>query len=257
MTGALPKLSAKVASNSVPAQPEIMKQNLDTAWCTDDPFLSPAIKKATPAGLHSPLYRYRPLLPARKKTTQQIYPMNQHTHLPIASTFPYEYRMLALAKIQGAIDYLFPHKYIMDSKWNTTLLHFITLFTRCDSRLQYEKLLLNITATFNDTHAWYFNEDMKNRRRIFRNNFYPPFEYQLFDSKILVTGIIIEELCNKAGIQKGDLITSSMVSALLKGSGSYRNYCQHPISTSSGIALENIPTISLCCRQTLRFHPGR
>ncbi len=207
MTGALPKLSAKVASNSVPAQPAIMRQNLDTAWCTDDPFLSPAIKKQL---LQAFIHRYTDTghyyLPEKNYTTD----IPHEPGYPFADSLniPYEYRMLALAKIQGAIDYLFPHKYLMDSKWNTTLLHFITLFTRCDSRLQYEKLLLNITATFNDTHAWNFNEDMKNRRRIFRNNFYPPFEYQLFDSKILVTGIIIEELCNKAGIQKGDLITS-------------------------------------------------
>jgi len=207
MTGALPRLPRTAAAKPLPAEQQIMKQNLDTAWCTSDPFITPAVQKQLRQVF---IHRYTDTghyyLPEKNYTTdvphEPAYPFADSLNIP------YEYRMLALAKIQGAVDYLFPHKYIMDSKWNTALLHFITLFTRCDSRLQYEQLLLNVTATFNDTHAWYFNEGMKNRRRIFRNNFYPPFEYQVFDSKILVTGIIIEELCNKAGIQKGDLITS-------------------------------------------------
>lgn len=207
MAGSLPKLSATAVSKVLPGQPQIMKQNLDTTWCTSDPFIGPAVKKQLRQVF---LNRYTDTghyyVPEKNWTTE--IPHEPVYTFPDSLNIPYEYRMLALAKIQGTIDYLFPHKYLMDNSWNTTVLHFIPLFTSCDSRLQHEKLLLNITSTFNDTHAWYFNEGMKNRKRIFRNSYYPPFEYQLFDNNILVTGIIIEELCNKAGIQKGDLITS-------------------------------------------------
>ncbi|MBO9567041.1 MAG: hypothetical protein J7621_29985 [Niastella sp.] len=185
----------------------LLLQNLDTTWLTKESLIMPALR-----------IKLRQVYSNRFQGDDHYYipAKNYETEIPNEPVYaftdslnvPYEYRMLALAKIQGTGDYLFPHKYLMDKDWNTTVLHFIPLFTTSNTRRQYEKCLLQITAAFKDSHTYKFYSAIKNRKAIFRSQHYPPFDYQVVDNKILVTHIIIPELCKKAGIEKGDLITT-------------------------------------------------
>lgn len=122
---------------------------------------------------------------------------------------PYAYRMLAVAKIQAAVDYLFPHKYLMNKSWDKVILTSIPHFAKADSRLAYENELLLLTANLNDTHTLRFYKSLKNWKQILQVKYYPPFDYKLVDRgrQILVTKIIIPDLCQAAGILEGDLIT--------------------------------------------------
>ncbi|WP_027388493.1 S41 family peptidase, partial [Chryseobacterium gregarium] len=73
----------------------------------------------------------------------------------------------------------------------------------------YETQLLRLVAPLNDTHALRFYKEMKNWKTILKVKFYPPFDYQLVNngSKVVVTKIIIPELCKQADIEEGDVIT--------------------------------------------------
>lgn len=125
---------------------------------------------------------------------------------PVDQNVPYEMRMLALAKLQGAVDYLFPHKYLMDEDFDAVVKRNLPLFANCASRMAYERLLLEVTSTFNDTHAFKIIKQIKNKNTIFKTFFYPPFSYSVFDNEIVVTDCMVPENCEEGGLQKGDVI---------------------------------------------------
>ncbi|WP_131539316.1 S41 family peptidase [Pedobacter nototheniae] len=142
--------------------------------------------------------------------------LNYNTEIPnekiydfaASENLPEPMRLLALAKLQGAIDYLYPHHTLMKEKWDVVMKRNIPLFKKCASRKDYEILILKIVANLNDSHAYNrFYSSLKFRSEIFKNTFYPPFDYKIIDNKILVTKIIYPELCAKAGIELGDWIT--------------------------------------------------
>ncbi len=142
--------------------------------------------------------------------------LNYHTEIPnekkynfeAAVNLPEPMRLLALAKLQGVIDYLYPHHNLMKENWDVVMRRNIPLFKSCASRMEYEVLILKIVANLNDSHAYNrFYADLKFKSQIFKNTFYPPFDYQIMDKRILVTKIILPEVCKEAGIGVGDWIT--------------------------------------------------
>jgi len=145
-----------------------------------------------------PTLNYTPEIPNERK-----YKFPDSINLPLGM------RLLALARLQGVIDYLYPHKGLMDEGWDQTVKNNILLFKNCASRMDYEVLLLKIVAKLNDTHAYNrFYNNLTYKREIFKNSYYPPFDYQIIDNKILVKEIIVPDLCTAAGIKAGDLITA-------------------------------------------------
>lgn len=142
--------------------------------------------------------------------------LNYHTEIPNEKKYAFEasvnlpepMRLLALAKLQGVIDYLDPHHHLMKENWDVVIKRNIPLFKSCSSRMEYEVLILKIVANLNDSHSYNrFYADLKFKSQIFKNTFYPPFDYQIMDKRILVTKIILPEVCKEAGINVGDWIT--------------------------------------------------
>jgi C-terminal processing protease CtpA/Prc len=120
---------------------------------------------------------------------------------------PMDMRLLALAKLYGVIEYLDPHHSLIKNNWTALVEKQIPLFIACSSRQEYELLLLNIVAQLHDTHAFNrFYNSLAYRKEIFKNSYYPPFDYVLLKDKIIVTRLIISELCQKANIEVGDVI---------------------------------------------------
>lgn len=197
------------------AQTNVIKQlktdllkNIDYEWFTHDKFFSAEFRS-----------KLQQIYAMRYKGDQHHYYMARHfdVNLPNEQAYnfsdtaalPYAYRMLSLAKIQAAVDYLFPHKYLMDKDWDTVVQQAIPKFMQAQSRRDYEEELLLLTANLNDTHANNFYESMKYAKSILKVRYYPPFDYLLVNDgkQILITKIIVPELCAAAGIQPGDLIT--------------------------------------------------
>ncbi|KFF00015.1 S41 family peptidase [Chryseobacterium luteum] len=185
-----------------------MTQNVNHNWFTKDTFL----QAGTRAKLQY-IYNHRFVDNNHYYYTPRHFsteiPHEKPYALPDSASVPYSHRMLALAKISAGVDYLFPHKYLMDANWDKISMGAIPLFVKADTRLAYETQLLKLVATLNDTHALRFYKEMKNWKTILNVKFYPPFDYQLVDNgtKVVVTRVIIPELCKQADIEVGDLIT--------------------------------------------------
>ncbi|MEI5984629.1 MULTISPECIES: S41 family peptidase [Sphingobacterium] len=119
---------------------------------------------------------------------------------------PLKFRLLALAKIIGAIDYLYPHKYLMDGHSTETLKSLIDECLIADSRKAFETVLAKSVALLEDTHSYKFYYQFHHKKEIYHTSFFAPFDYQILDDYVLVTHIIIPEICEKANIAVGDRI---------------------------------------------------
>jgi Peptidase family S41 len=184
----------------------IVKVNPLHHWYVESKELNDSLK-----GLLLQVYNSRNI-----KSNYYTPALNYHTEIPNEKKYAFEaavnlpetMRLLALAKLQGVIDYLYPHHNLMKENWDVVMKRNIPLFKNCRSRMQYEILILKIVANLNDSHAYNrFYADLKFKNQIFKNIFYPPFDYKIMDKRILVTGIIVPEICREAGINIGDWIT--------------------------------------------------
>ena len=182
-----------------------IKENPLNKWYLKDPALNNELKAAllkvyanrdTSGKYHVPKINYETEIP-----NEIVYPYADTVNIPAPM------RMLTLAKLQGVISYLNPHQSLMPENWDTMIRKNIPLFKNCGSRKDYEILLLKIVASFKDTHSYRFYTGLKYKAEIFKNTFYPPFDYQVLNDRILITNIIIPEICERAGIKAGSLIT--------------------------------------------------
>jgi C-terminal processing protease CtpA/Prc len=186
---------------------ELLK-NIDYRWYTSDSFFSAGLRKQL-----QQIYGHRSTSPDHyyylKRNFDVELPHERAYSFPDTAGLPYEFRMLSLAKIQATVDYIFPHKYLMDKNWDVLIQASIPKLKHAQSRLAYEKELLLLTANLNDSHAFGFYKSMKNWRQILKVKYFPPFDYVLVNNgkQVLVTQIILPGLCSAAGIRKGDLIT--------------------------------------------------
>lgn len=195
----------KAAGKPKAKSEKILRNNVDLSWIKSTPLIDTKNKKrlefifqnrhTDTINHYIPDVHYYPEVP-----NEPEYPY------PDTENIPYKMRMLALAKLQGAVDYLFPHKYLMDQNFDAVVKSKLPLFANCASRMQYEKLLLEVTSTFNDTHAFKIIKQIKNKNKIFKTNYYPPFTYSVFDDKIVVTDCMVPENCKEGDLQKGDVI---------------------------------------------------
>ncbi|WP_210465266.1 S41 family peptidase [Rufibacter roseolus] len=119
---------------------------------------------------------------------------------------PYPLRMLALAKFKAFVDYLYPYKHLMDENWDAVISLYIPQFAQCETREEYERLLLGVNARLDDTQAYSFFRQLHHREKLFKNHYYPPFDYQVAEKKIVVTAVIDEALCKRSNIRRGDII---------------------------------------------------
>jgi len=174
-------------------------------WCLKNVLINTGLKNKL---LY--VYTHRDTLgkhyvPALNYTSE--IPNERKYKFPDSINLPLAMRLLALAKLQGVIDYLYPHKALMNESWDQTVKNNIMDFKNCASRIDYELLLLKIVSKLKDTHAYNrFYADLTYKREIFKNSYYPPFDYQIIDNKILVIGIIVPDLCADADVKTGDLI---------------------------------------------------
>ncbi|MES2269167.1 MAG: S41 family peptidase [Bacteroidota bacterium] len=186
---------------------KVLTKNIDQSWFIKDKYLSKAICQ-TLQFIHQ--NRFAGALPYyyTEKSYGTDIPHEKPYAFADSVNIPYAYRMLTLAKMAATIDYLYPHKYLMDSNWDKDVKEFIPLFVNASTRIEHERLLLKLSALINDTHSFRFYKQMKNAKTILQTNLFPPFDFKLLnDKQILVTKVLVPELCQKTDIKAGDIIT--------------------------------------------------
>ncbi len=191
--------------NKTESKGKLLTQNRDNSWFTAGKLFDADNKKRLITVFENrftdSIHHYIPDIHFNAEI-----PNEPEYAFPADQNLPYPLRMLAMAKLQGAVDYLFPHKYMMDQNFDRLLLSKLPLVTACKTRAEYEFILLELVASFDDTHAFKFVSQVRNRAKVLRNTFYPPFKYAVFDDRIVVLDIILPELCAKSGIEVGDII---------------------------------------------------
>ncbi|HEK20762.1 S41 family peptidase [Mucilaginibacter sp.] len=186
---------------------KLITNNLDNSWYTSAKYLSKSNSKKLLFIYQNRFVSTLPHYYTEKQFNTDL-PHEKPYSFTDSVNIPYAYRMLTLAKLTAAIDYLYPHKYLMDSNWDKDVKEFIPRFANAGLRITYEQQMLKLCALINDTHSFRFYKEMKHAKEILRTNFYPPFDFKLLnDKQILVIKILVPELCHKADIQAGDIIT--------------------------------------------------
>ncbi|MGV3541396.1 MAG: hypothetical protein ACO1OQ_16390, partial [Rufibacter sp.] len=199
--------SEKVGAQKDEPKGAFLLKNLDDSWRTKSKFLSSDNRKAldqifdrryTGDRHHYTYVRYNPY--GGTMPHEPAYETKPEENLP------YALRLLALAKLNAFVEYLYPYKYLQDEKFDAVVSRYLPLFAHCETRQEYERLLLSVNARLDDTQAYSFFRQLHYREKLFKNRFYPPFDYQIAENKIIVTATIDEALCKRSNIRRGDVI---------------------------------------------------
>lgn len=149
------------------------------------------------------IYSHRFIAEADQKEKISDFKTNEFKkdeNLPLAN------RLLALAKLQGTIDYLYPHKYLMEKNAEAHFSDLVDQTIRCTSRKDFEIILAKVVSTMEDTHSFRFYDQLNYKNEIFHRSYYPPFDYVILNDHLLVTQLLLPEICSKANIHIGDRI---------------------------------------------------
>ena len=196
------KLNKKFAASApVETSRDVLTKNQNFDWFQKNRKISSENKDLLNA-IYKHRYNFENLPKDKLVSDEKKYPFPKTENLPI------EYRLLALAKIQGIVDYLFPHKYIMDKGFDEFFKNSLDENSKINSRKDFEILLAKFASKLKDSHAFSFYKQLNYKKDIFHGNYLAPFDFQIVDDHILVTHLIFPEICSKAQINIGDKITS-------------------------------------------------
>lgn len=200
------KLTAKLNkkfTTSAPAEisRDVLSKNQNFDWFQKNRKVSSENKDLLNT-IYKHRYNFENLPKGKLVSDEKKYPFPKTENLPV------EYRLLALAKIQGIVDYLFPHKYTMDKGFDEFFKNSLDENSKINSRKDFEILLAKFASKLKDSHAFSFYKQLNYKKDIFHGNYLAPFDFQIVDDHILVTHLIFPEICSKAQINIGDKITS-------------------------------------------------
>lgn len=186
---------------------DVIKSNQDFSWFRESAGIDKGHKQ-----LLENIYQHRFTGPQHYYIPNNGYeadiPHEKVYDFPKEENLPLEYRLLALAKIQGCIDYLYPHKQLMNKNFDAYFESLLSRTINCQSRKDFEIILAKLVAPLEDTHAFSFYKQLHFAKDIFHTKLYAPFDYSVFDHYLLVTKLMIPDACQKAGIHAGDRIVA-------------------------------------------------
>lgn len=196
------KLNKKfIASAPAETSQDVFTKNQNFNWFQKNRKISSENKDALNS-IYNHRYNFENLPKGKLVSDEKKYAFPKTENLSI------EYRLLALAKIQGVVDYLFPHKYIMDKGFEEYFKNSLNENSKVTSRKDFEIILAKLVSKMKDSHAFKFYRELNYRNDfLFNASYYSPFDYKIVDNYLLVTDIVFPEICTKANIRKGDHIT--------------------------------------------------
>lgn len=208
----------------IETQKDILSVNQNFDWSQKNKKISKENKD-----LLNNIYKNRfdyGLLPEGKSVSdEKKYPFAKEENLPL------KYRLLTMAKILGTVDYLFPHKYLMDKNFDSFFTILLDEAVQSSTRKDFEMVLAKTISQFQDSHAFSFYRQLNYKDKILFNvSYYSPFDFQIVGDHLLVTHLIFPEICSKAHIKTGDKITEingKKVSEIIKEKGKLLSVSNH------------------------------
>jgi hypothetical protein len=95
------------------------------------------------------------------------------------------FRLLALYRYWGMVQYFFPYKYLTDKNWNGVLKEYLPSFIDAEDELQYEQVAARLIAEVCDSHAGL--EDGFDKIHISKGRWRAPVRIGLIENKWVVT----------------------------------------------------------------------
>jgi C-terminal processing protease CtpA/Prc len=114
------------------------------------------------------------------------------------------FRLLALFRYWNVIQYFFPNRHLVDSKWDDVLVQFIPRFVEARDELEYKKSALALIGSIHDTHANIWGQDATLDK--FRGLNYAPVGVTFVEDQAVVTTILNKELAEPSELRIGDVI---------------------------------------------------
>jgi carboxyl-terminal processing protease len=111
-------------------------------------------------------------------------------------------RLLFLFRYWNTINYFFPYKNVIGKDWSVSLHEFVPLFAEAADTLQYQAALATLLHSINDTHSMTRNEVLQEEY----GKFFLPVRLKIINDEAVVTGYYDEELGEKSGLVRGDVI---------------------------------------------------
>ena len=159
--GKLSKNLNKKLTNPAPAETskDILTKNQNFDWFQKSEKIS-SENRALLNSIYNNRYNFELLKEGKSVSDEKKYPFPKNENIP------FEYRLLTLAKIQGIVDYLFPHKYIMDKGFEDYFKKILEENHKINSRKDFEIILAKLVSKFKDSHAFSFYRQL-NYKKIF------------------------------------------------------------------------------------------
>lgn len=112
-------------------------------------------------------------------------------------------RILSLIRYWNTIEYYYPHKYLIDTKWDKVLLEMIPKFNDPTSELDFHLAMLELVVKIDDSHG-YFSTELINQH--FGLGLIPA-AFKIIDNKIVLTGFYNKDLAAANDLEVGDIIS--------------------------------------------------
>jgi len=113
------------------------------------------------------------------------------------------FRLLALYRYWGIIEYYFPYIYAIDSDWDDVLRTFIPVFAAADTPLSYQLALQKLIVSIGDSHAIILDES--DVLQEFYGKFSIPLQIAYVEEQWVVVGYTHQSAVT-SGIEPGDVI---------------------------------------------------
>ncbi|PZP52687.1 MAG: peptidase S41 [Pseudopedobacter saltans] len=127
------------------------------------------------------------------------------------------FRLLALYRYWNMVQYFFPYKDIIGQDWKMVLKKYVTKFINAKNELEYKLLLVELSGEIHDSHG--FVNDHTSTLYNYEGARYLPINLEFIEGKPVVFDFSNQNLAEKDGWKKGDIITEingQSVSAIIK-----------------------------------------
>lgn len=110
-------------------------------------------------------------------------------------------RVLALFTYWNIIEYFFPYKHIMNTKWDITLEEIIPFFINAQNEDDFYFAMQRLTSKLNDSHVVFYRYKWGGKMHFL------PVSGRIIDEKLIITEVLNPNLTIIDGIKAGDIIT--------------------------------------------------
>ncbi|MBE8725114.1 S41 family peptidase [Flavobacterium hungaricum] len=111
-------------------------------------------------------------------------------------------RILMLFAYWNVIEYYFPYKYVMDQKWDKTLIEILPDVVGAKNSDEFNKALRKMSTRLNDGHVMFHIYPTS-----LKHNVFFPAAGKIIDEKIVITEILADSLAEADNIKIGTVIT--------------------------------------------------